>query len=77
MSEGEKSEDESSKADADACTCFLRIINDFEDVLTEKEGQNNMSRRLLMRSLKKNKGMLKLMIRKWKLRMGNHVKELN
>ena len=67
MSEGEKSEDESSKADADACTCFLRIINDFEDVLTEKEGQNNMSRRLLMRSLKKNKGMLKLMIRKWKL----------
>ena len=37
MSEGEKSEDESSKADADACTCFLRIINDFEDVLSEKE----------------------------------------
>ena len=37
MSEGEKSEDESSKADADACTCFLRIINDSEDVLTEKE----------------------------------------
>ena len=38
MSEGEKSEDESSKADADACTCFPRIINDFEDVLTENEG---------------------------------------
>ena len=37
MSEGEKSEDDSSKADADACTCFLRIINDFGDVLSEKE----------------------------------------
>ena len=36
-SEGEKSEDESSEADGDACTCFLRIINDFEDVLSEKE----------------------------------------
>ena len=36
-SEGEKSEEESSEADGDACTCFLRIINDFEDVLSEKE----------------------------------------
>ena len=36
-SEGEKSEDESSEAEGDACTCFLSIINDFEDVLTEKE----------------------------------------
>ena len=36
-SEGEKSEDESSEADGDACTCFLRIINDFEDVLSDKE----------------------------------------
>ena len=38
MSEGEKSEDDSSKADADACTCFLRIINDFEDILRRKVG---------------------------------------
>ena len=36
-SEGEKSEDESSEADGDACTCFLSIINDFEDVLSDKE----------------------------------------
>ena len=36
--EGEKLEDKSSEADADDCTCFLRIINDFEGVLTEKEG---------------------------------------
>ena len=36
-SEGEKSEDESSEAEGDACTCFLSIINDFEDVLSEKE----------------------------------------
>ena len=36
-SEGEKSEDESSEAEGDACTCFLSIINDFEDVLSDKE----------------------------------------
>ena len=36
-SEVEKYKDESSEADADACTCFLSIINDFEDVLYEKE----------------------------------------
>ena len=36
-SEGEKPEDESSEADGDACTCFLSIINDFEDVLSDKE----------------------------------------
>ena len=36
-SEGGKSEDESSEADGDACTCFLSIINDFEDVLSDKE----------------------------------------
>ena len=35
--EGEKSKDESSEANADACTHFLSIINDCEDVLTEKE----------------------------------------
>ena len=36
-SAGEKSEDESSEAEGDACTCFLSIINDFEDVLSDKE----------------------------------------
>ena len=28
-SEGKKSEGESSESETDACTCFLRIINDF------------------------------------------------
>ena len=35
--EEEKLEDVSSEADGDACTCFLSIINDFEDVLSDKE----------------------------------------
>ena len=39
ISEGEKSEDESSEVDGDtyACFCFLSIINDFEDALSEQE----------------------------------------
>ena len=33
----ENFEDESSKENSDACTCFLSIINNFEDVLAEQE----------------------------------------
>ena len=37
VEEGEKSRDESSEANGDDGTGFLSIINDFEDVLSEKE----------------------------------------
>ena len=77
-SEGEKSEDESSEADGDACTCFLSIINDFEDVLSDKEsGRLKQYEDEAVDEIIEEEEWDVQSIRKWNLRMGNHMKELN